>query len=153
MAIAFLTRMGQGEWHDNIKFGSGKWSLKRWTFRGALWLSQSLKHFWEQISASSCQRRRLALYPARVMNSRSLVCGLRIPSTLWPLVGRMGAGLWILISLLLLDKHITKWDCSASRYRFPDISEMLLSISQLFYVTRFFNGDNRFHGLFANLSL
>lgn len=36
-------------------------------------------------------------------------------------------------SLLLLDKHTAKWDCFASRYRFPDISEIFLNISQLFY--------------------
>lgn len=53
----------------------------------------------------------------------------------------------------LLDKHTTKWDCFASQYRFPDISEMLLNISQLFYITRFSNENNRTLGLFANLSL
>lgn len=81
--------------------------------------------------------RRLALNPARVMNSRSYAFGLRIPSTFWPLVGRRGVGLWIRFSPLLLDKHTAKWDCFASRYRFPDISEIFLNISQPFYFMGF----------------
>lgn len=138
MAIAFSTHLGQGKWHDNIKYGSGKWPLKRYTFRG---LSGSPKA--SSITGNKiygfffAKGRRLALNPARVMKSRSSALGLRIPSTFWPLVGRRGAGLWIRFSLHLLDKHTAKWDCFASRYQFPDISEILLNIAQLFYLGRF----------------
>lgn len=48
IAMAFSTRKDQDKSHDSLKLGNGKWPLKRCTFRGALWLSQSLKHFWEQ---------------------------------------------------------------------------------------------------------
>lgn len=138
MAIAFSTHLGQGKWHDNIKYGSGKWPLKRCTFRG---LSGSPKA--SSITGNKiygfffAKGRRLALNPARVMKSRSSAVGLRIPSTFWPLVGRRGVGLRIRFSPLLLDKHTAKWDCFASRYRFPDISEILHNISQLFYFGRF----------------
>lgn len=138
MAIAFSTHLGQGKWHDNIKYGSGKWPLKRYTFRG---LSGSPKA--SSITGNKiygfffAKGRRLALNPARVMNSRSSAFGLRIPSSFWPLVGRRGAGLWIRFSLHLLDKCTAMWDCFASRYRFPDISEILLNIAQLFYFWRF----------------
>lgn len=138
MAIAISTHLGQGKWHYNIKYGSGKWPLKRCTFRG---LSGSPKA--SSITGNKiygfffAKGRRLALNPARVMKSRSSAFGLRIPSTFWPLVGRRGAGLWIRFSLHLLDKCTAMWDCFASRYRFPDISEILLNIAQLFYLGRF----------------
>ncbi len=59
---------------------------------GSLALPKPQAFLGTKFTASSCQGRRLALNPARVMNSRSYAYGLRIPSTLWPLVGRMGAG-------------------------------------------------------------
>lgn len=154
MIMADSTRMGQGEWHDNIKYGSGKWPLKWCTFRG---LSGSPKA--SSITGNKiygfffAKGRRLALNPARVMNSWSSAFDLRIPSTFWPLVGRRGVGLWIRFYLLLLDKHTAKWDCFASWYLFPDISEILLNISQLFIFRGIFNDNNRTSGLYASLSL
>lgn len=82
MAMAFSTRKGQA---NDMKSQTRKWEVAIKTMYipwGSLALPKPQAFLGTKFPASSCQGRRLALYPARVMNNRSSVAGLRIPSTL-----------------------------------------------------------------------
>lgn len=101
---------------------------------GSLALPKPQAFLGTKFTASSLPKEegwRLTLRGSWIVGHQSTVSGYRQHSDLW-LVAEV-SDYESFFSLLLLDKHTAKWDCFASRYRFPDISEIFLNISQLFY--------------------
>ena len=106
-----------------------------------------------KFTASSCQGGRLALYPARVMNSWSSASGLRIPSTLWPLDWSHGAGcvnpcLTAFTRQTYRQVRLFRLSTPVSRH-FRDFAQHFPT----FFTSCDFKEKNRISGLFANLSL
>lgn len=120
---------------------------------GSLALPKPQAFLGTKFTASSCQERRLALYPARVMNNRSSVAGLRIPSTLWPLGGRMEAG--FVNPLIPAFTRQTYRQVRLFRL-LPSVPRHFRDFAQhfpTFFILYDFVENNSISGLFANLSL
>lgn len=92
-----LDSQGSRQLTWNLKLENGKWPLKRCTFRGALWLSQSLKHYWEQnllLLLAKEEGWRFTLRGSWIVGHLPPVSGYRQHSDLW--IGRMEPDVWAL---------------------------------------------------------
>ena len=142
----------QMTWQSQIR----KWEVAIKTMYipcGSLALLKPQAFLGTKFTASSCQGRRLALYPARVMNNRSSVFGFRTPSTLWPLVGRMGTGFvnpYLPAFTRQTYRHVRLFRLSTPVSRqFRDFAQHFPT----FFIWYDFVEKNRISGLFSNLSL
>lgn len=122
---------------------------------GSLALPKPQAFLGTKFTASSCQGKRLALYPARVMNSLSSVFCLRFPDTVDTLTFGWSHGSLMCVSLPpgLYSTNMPSSEIVSSLVTgFPTFPRFCSTFPN-FFSSCDFNEINRINGSFVNLSL